>query len=90
MVRAVCLSFVAYRPHVTPRTRDESRASLSRKSVLFEPGDARCSSRRFINQDKKTEKIEMLQSHEALYSRSDESKPGLDTTLRQANNAEFV
>ena len=31
--------FVAYRPHVTPRTRDESRASVSRKSVLFEPGD---------------------------------------------------
>ena len=68
----VCL-FVAYRPHVTPRTRDESRASLSGnrfvwtwwcalfvvclvESKIWEEKD----------QDKKTEKIEMLQSHEAL------------------------
>ena len=42
-----------------------------------------------MNQDKKTEKLEMLQSHEA-HSRSGESKPGLDATMRQANNAEFV
>ena len=51
---------------MTPRTRDESRASLSRKSVLkFEPSGVE-DLRNKMNQDKKTEKVEMLQSHEAL------------------------
>ena len=69
-MRALCrLSFVAYRSHVTTRTRDESCASLSWKSVLkFEPSRVE-DLRKKMNQDKKTEKIEMLQSHEALYQK---------------------